>query len=526
MEHPRESKIIRTLAQRPRWAVFTASAALGYLALQTTLSLAPLVGLLALLFTAAHDVRAKQPNAAAPAVLWACITLGATIARISPSLTALSTPLGAVVLSAVMSGVSVAAAMLLVNVAVWSHGLYGWAGLCTFPTIWTGLGWLESTTPLGRLLSWTPLKGSGMYEWIMPYIGPSALDWITAAWAVVFAELILYTSPVEELEDLEPYADDPNVGAPIEEAEIPRRHVPKLAVLLVALAIPSLIVNPFHQSTPPAERNSTRLPVDPLDRYIDESKNFTSNGRLLLWPEGAVTVHSAEQRIAMFQKINDTLTGRQQRTWIAVSYIEPSRAQGKQRNAVTVFGSKGELFTYYKRNLVPLVESYSQITEDKPPEVHQLPLDVNPPGKNRGSHDIHGVALSAGICLDFASSFPALSQKPALILAPANTWHAEIGEAMAAHARLRARELATHVLWCDGGAGGRSALFGPEGDVVYQVGGGSWLATLDMPYPFEERRSAYGVLGSTIPVGLMCLLLPFLPLLAGAAISVTAPMGK
>lgn len=152
------------------------------------------------------------------------------------------------------------------------------------------------------------------------------------------------------------------------------------------------------------------------------------------------------------------------------------------------------------------MESYGQVTEDEPPQVYDIPIFV--------SKHIQDVPVSAGICLDFASSLPKLARKPALVLAPAHTWHADIGETMAAHAKLRARELGTRILWCDGGAGGQSALFGPEGDEVHKVGEGSWVKTFQVPFPFEEPRTLYAVLGSLVPGLLLCLVLPLLPVTA------------
>lgn len=118
----------------------------------------------------------------------------------------------------------------------------------------------------------------------------------------------------------------------------------------------------------------------------------------------------------------------------------------------------------------------------------QRPNDV--PKEDWGEDETRPISLSASICLDFSSPLTSLSSRPALILAPARTWHIDVGRAMYELARARGNELGADVLWCDGGAGG---LSGVAGDI--QVGRGSWVKTIGVPYPSAQHRTIYGICG-------------------------------
>lgn len=98
--------------------------------------------------------------------------------------------------------------------------------------------------------------------------------------------------------------------------------------------------------------------------------------------------------------------------------------------------------------------------------------------------------FTASICLDFASlsPFSELRERPALILAPANTWERAIGVSMWDQARSRAAELGSTVLWCDGGEGGVSGVAGPGMSEVVQVGQGSWVRKIGIERPFGRRE--------------------------------------
>ena len=108
------------------------------------------------------------------------------------------------------------------------------------------------------------------------------------------------------------------------------------------------------------------------------------------------------------------------------------------------------------------------------------------------------IDITASICLDFStsSSFAGLPSRPALILAPARTWHTSIGLAMWEQAKARAEETGSLVLWCDGGEGGVSGVAGRGLHAFRQVGPGSWAQTISVPWPFDQRRTAFSAAGT------------------------------
>jgi hypothetical protein len=60
---------------------------------------------------------------------------------------------------------------------------------------------------------------------------------------------------------------------------------------------------------------------------------------------------------------------------------------------------------------------------------------------------------------------------------------------------MRAEEIGSMVLWCDGGEGGVSGISGGGMNEVTQVGSGSWTRTIGIQWPFKQTRTAYAVLG-------------------------------
>lgn len=62
-------------------------------------------------------------------------------------------------------------------------------------------------------------------------------------------------------------------------------------------------------------------------------------------------------------------------------------------------------------------------------------------------------------------------------------------------AKTRAAELDSLVLWCDGGAKGVSGIGGQGIQEIMQVGGGSWVRTVGIPWPFDEKKTVYATVG-------------------------------
>ena len=128
------------------------------------------------------------------------------------------------------------------------------------------------------------------------------------------------------------------------------------------------------------------------------------------------------------------------------------------------------------------------------------PKDVNKTEWAPEPHHTRTIPLTSSICLDFAfpSQFAGLTSRPALILAPARTWERTIGHAMWLQARQRAAELQSIVLWCDGGEGGVSGVAGRGFNDVVQVGSGSFVRNIGIPYPFNDQKTYFARFGDAI----------------------------
>lgn len=141
------------------------------------------------------------------------------------------------------------------------------------------------------------------------------------------------------------------------------------------------------------------------------------------------------------------------------------------------------------------------------PSVDELPLATIPypkspttPKPEWGTYP-RNLPVTASICLDFSQPLPHLPGHPALVLAPASTWHPSIGLAMALLGSARAEEVGASILWCDGGSGAVNGVYGAGrgmGLNVEQVGnGGSWLVNFGVPYDGGKQpsRTQYAILG-------------------------------
>ena len=137
------------------------------------------------------------------------------------------------------------------------------------------------------------------------------------------------------------------------------------------------------------------------------------------------------------------------------------------------------------------------VPSNEEPTLYELPL--GPPSGTpksewaKGPDHTRPIPISSSICLDFASesAFMSLDSRPALILAPARTWHPSVGIAMWNQARQRAHETGSTILWCDGGEGGLSGVIGGGFEEPLQFGGGSWTKTIGLTYPFPERMTGF-----------------------------------
>ena len=137
------------------------------------------------------------------------------------------------------------------------------------------------------------------------------------------------------------------------------------------------------------------------------------------------------------------------------------------------------------------------LRSDEEPEIYELPF--GPPSGTRKPDwaeppdYTRPIPITSSICLDFASQslFFSLDSRPALILAPARTWHPSVGMAMWNQARQRAHEMGSTILWCDGGEGGLSGIIGSGFEEPFQFGEGSWVKTIGLEYPSSGHKTVF-----------------------------------
>lgn len=149
------------------------------------------------------------------------------------------------------------------------------------------------------------------------------------------------------------------------------------------------------------------------------------------------------------------------------------------------------------------------IPGNRAPEIYTLDMGT-PGGRTPGGwapapNHTRPIGITASICLDFASSssFTSLSSRPAVILAPAKTWHVGVGYAMWEQAKARAAETSSTVVWCDGGDGGIGGIASGDYSEVVQRGSGTWTRTFPLPYPLTERPTFYMEFGQYAAFGIV-----------------------
>ncbi|KAJ7161334.1 hypothetical protein C8R43DRAFT_1063407 [Mycena crocata] len=496
-------------------ALYISLSALGCLfGLTMSSSFIPLTFTVAMLLLYAPVLFNRPHRYMYTALLWASLSLSSSLGRLVPTLNALSTAGPSVAVLLGMSSFTSALAILAIFADVAICARIHTSQALFFPAIWTTLWAATSHLPLGRLTSWTPVVGTDSYSWMAPLVSYAGIDWVVAAWAVVISQVIgsWYMGDSEDgiltTEDTGHVSNSSKTGI--------------LAIFLVALTIPSFIISgtpiPVHPHTtftafgvgcalPPFSRYKDTSPT--LHDYIEESKKL-SDAKVILWPEGAVSFHNTSDRDAAFKHIQHSIGGGHIGGSIhwAISFNEdstdPSDDSGStslSRTGVAILSNSSANVVYYKRNLVPIAESFHLAPGSSPPPLYTLPLDP-PKGIKRGQWApgpdyTRPILLSASICLDFAmpSPFRNLNSRPAVILAPARTWDPAIGSRMWEEVKQRANEIGSLALWCDGGKGGVSGVAGGGYNEVYQVGEGSWSRSVGIPYPFDSTRTFYARFG-------------------------------
>jgi hypothetical protein len=399
-----------------------------------------------------------------------------------------------------------------------------------FPALWATAWAVIGVAPAGRLFAWEPAYGIDAYRWIRPILGPWAIDWVAAAWAVVLSEAVgsaaMGAAPEESFSsesersalidiDHDGFGSSSrrtqrDVNATSGTSQNGRVHaLLTLGTILLALTVPSL----EYPGLPLPVRSDDTLsmfvgcvlpgPVTGghppgLGEFIEESKKLTK-ARVLVWPEGSVRWDNDEQRkdtLELVQKkviVNDT--GRFVGIGFEQSLGTHSRYERHHKlNGFLVIGKEGVVHEYYKRTLVPITESFSMVPGVEPPTLTDIPWAQH---LSRRKTEYRNATITSSICLDFASLSPfhALHERPALVLAPARTWNIGAGRAMWAQARARAEEIHAPVLWCDGGEGGVSGIASARSGEPLRVGQGSWEAEVAVEWPLRTQRTAYAWAG-------------------------------
>ncbi|KDQ17761.1 hypothetical protein BOTBODRAFT_172186 [Botryobasidium botryosum FD-172 SS1] len=503
-----------------------ATVGLAFLALSPSPSFIPLVLLLGTLALRARVIGIKSLSSSWVSQYIAQLfplSLGAAASHATPSISALSSPINSLALLSCVCLGSAAAALLPVYLHVKLRSDSNiWMRLTLLPALWATTWVVVSrVSPLGRLGSWSPLTGTEPYDPIRAYLGFPGLDWIVGAWAVVGAELAELawqeercTQTPENEHPLVPISRE--VDQSLESLARLRGPLKKglfaLTALLLAATLPSftspLPLAPHSSNTsplavacilpPPATKESE------LDRYLSETKRHAARAKILLWPEGAVCFGNESERTHALAQVG--VVTKQYGVWIGATFDEiapevdgPIGGPGSRRVGMALIGPDGQLdMEYYKRHLVPLTEPFANVGSKVNPPVYDLPLPppphvkapewANPPNFTRP------IPLTALICLDASKEVPTLRAPPALILAPARTWHPAAGYAMFQLARARAIELDAKVLWCDGGHGAVGGVVG-DGEREMQVGEGTWVKTVGIPWPSRHSFTAHAAVG-------------------------------
>ena len=354
----------------------------AFFALSPTPSFIPLTILVA---TVLIYTRIVYPRPHAARVIFgaiACISLASTLSHLTTSIHALSSTASSIISLWLISSLSsvVAFGIVIMSDRFSLRLLNPTTKLTFFPTLWATV-WqsISHTSPVGHLVTWSPITGIASYEWMRPFFGAWGINWVVGAWAIVIAEIVgaWFIGPGDESEPQGPLIpslvsdddDDDDDSQPKQPTSSPGPHRTLLltAVLLV-LTTPSF----FSPTVPLLPWSSSSTPLDvgcvlphppssgdgssPLDAFIAESQRH-NGAHILLWPEGALRFESIAQREKAIDRVRDKIKG----PFVGVTFTEPvpdsagweHSRDGKWRNGLVLVGPDGPVAEYYKRNLVP-----------------------------------------------------------------------------------------------------------------------------------------------------------------------------
>ncbi|KAI0778424.1 hypothetical protein BD413DRAFT_660717 [Trametes elegans] len=527
--------------RHPSRVYLTLAPVLALGALTPTPSFTPLILLLATLkLHAVKVIPCRSWSSAANQIV--LVSLATGLVHATPSLHALASPSTSIIVLALLSAVTTT-----ISAAAVAAGYYAeraarthWARAAAFPAIWaTTWATVERCSPIGQLATWSPVTDLGGYSWLRQVGGQPAINWVVAAWAVVTSNVVAawimssdapedsgFARPPRD-EAIISFVDDTPIQAPIppsvRSTVSPNTRRTLLTVgFLMALAIPSYVISelpppvsapdvtPFGVACalPYPQRNGHSTGPPSLKDYVAESRTLQSQAKIILWPESAVRFESPREREEAFKAIQPDIANG---TYYGIGFEELIHADsadgvwkaGMRRNGLALLGWEGTVYEYYKRHLVPVAESFSLTPSNEKPSIFTAelphPKHWTAPAWAPAPNFTRPIDITASICLDFttAGSFAGLPTRPALVLAPARTWHTGIGRAMWEQAKARAEETGSMVLWCDGGAGGVSGVAGRGMHAFRQAGPGSWAQTVSVPWPYDARRTVFSTAGTS-----------------------------
>ena len=361
------------------------SSVLAFLALSPTPSFVPLTALVATLLV---YTRIVVPRRHAPRTIFGAISgisPASTISHLIPSIHALSSTTASVISLWIISSLASAVAFGIVILSNYlSLRLNNpWAKIALFPAFWaTTWQAISHTSPVGHLVTWSPVTGIASYEWTRPFFGAWGMNWIVGAWAIVIAELVggWFIGAKDEFDPPGPLVSLVTNGGP--EPGQPTTHPGPRHTLLLGAALVVLTTPSFFSptiSTLPWSGSSTPLPIGcilphpaspgdgstPLDRFIAESRQH-NGARILLWPEGALKFETISQREEAIQRVQHEVKG----PLVGVTFTEPvppsaewgHSRDGTWRNGLVLVGPDGPVAEFYKRNLVPSMCSSIRIS--------------------------------------------------------------------------------------------------------------------------------------------------------------------
>ncbi|OCH94733.1 hypothetical protein OBBRIDRAFT_823292 [Obba rivulosa] len=514
------------ILKRPAMLYLSLGPILALFSLSTTPSMTPMIMLLTILrLQTIICIPRRQPGMMRIGLQIILVSAASMVAHMEPSINALSTPSTSILVLGCLSLITSLVAFLGIIVAHFGEHLIPapWAKATLFPTLWaTAWGGVARISPVGQLISWSPVDSIGRYEWLRPITGQYGIDWVTAAWAVVFTELLGVLlmgsgedSPKEDPEPLVsiPHEDIEN-GGDIHHNE----HTSKtyriicltglLGVLIIPPAFLPVTPSPVYSESSGPLSVACALPYNPSGRqnslqdYIEETKELQGSAEIILWPETAVRFDSPEEKEAALSAVRNVTSGHKLIGVTFEEYVPPENGtgakEGTRRNGLILLTKEdGPVFEYHKRMLVPVAESHSMTPSTVAPSIYHFNLPFRKPWTSGqwapAPNHTRPIPVTASICLDFSSSssFSHLDSRPALILAPARTWHIGIAYAMWEQARARAEETGSTVLWCDGGADSVSGVVGGGINEFMQRGQGSFVRKIGVQWPFNERRTLF-----------------------------------